>query len=150
MGVKSHHLGFVVRSIVFPFKTDLAILAGEKTIVGDGDAMGIATQIVQNLLQSSEGAFGVHSLIDIGDRFKIAGKHCRFGETRKMAEEAELAGLVRGFKAFEGQPAIQPRRRMDREEEVGATTNPAPIRSKTATWNDKVGMMMCQRLTPGV
>jgi hypothetical protein len=89
VGVKSHHLGFVVRSIVFPFKTDLAILAGEKTIVGDGDAMGIATQIVQNLLQSSEGAFGVHSLIDIGDRFKIAGKHCRFGETRKMAEEAE-------------------------------------------------------------
>jgi hypothetical protein len=106
VGVKSHHLGFVVRSIVFPVKTDLAILAGEKTIVGDGDATGIATQIVQNLVRSSEGAFGVHSPIHIGDRFKIAGKHCRFGETRKMAEEAELAGLERGLKAFEEPPAI--------------------------------------------
>jgi hypothetical protein len=35
-----------------------------------------------------------------------------------MAEEPELASLERGFKVFEEQPAIQPRKYMDREEDI--------------------------------
>ena len=36
-----------------------------------------------------------------------------------MAEEPELAGLERSFKAFEEQPAIEPRKHMDRLRPTG-------------------------------
>ena len=53
--IKRHHLGFVVGAIILPAESDTAILAGKEPAVGDGNAMGIAAQIFQDLLRPCEG-----------------------------------------------------------------------------------------------
>jgi hypothetical protein len=88
LGVKGHHLGLVVGAIVLPLKADLDILTGEKTAVGDSDAMGIAPQVIEDLLGPSKGAFGIHNPIDVSDGLEIASKRRRFDEARKAAEES--------------------------------------------------------------
>jgi hypothetical protein len=88
LGVKGHQLGLVVGAIVLPLEADLGILTGEKTAVGDSDAMGIAPQVIENLLGPSKGAFGIHNPIDVSDGLEIASKRRRFDEARKVAEES--------------------------------------------------------------
>ena len=49
VGVQRHRLGLVLGAIILPSKADAAILAIEKTAVGDGDAMRVATEIIEDL-----------------------------------------------------------------------------------------------------
>ena len=44
---------------VAPAKGDLVIDQGNESMVGDGDAMGIAAQILEHILGATEGWFGV-------------------------------------------------------------------------------------------
>ena len=46
----AHHLNLAVLAIVFPGEVDLTIGEAGQTRVGQGDAMGIAAEIGQNLL----------------------------------------------------------------------------------------------------
>jgi hypothetical protein len=46
-----HCLGFVAGAVVLLPETDMAVFAGEETTIGDGDAMGIAAEIVEHLRQ---------------------------------------------------------------------------------------------------
>jgi len=46
-------------SVVFPAERDLTVLEGEQAMVGDGDAMGVAGQVMQNLFGPAEGWLGV-------------------------------------------------------------------------------------------
>ncbi len=64
VGSKHHRLGLVLRAICLPAKSDLAILAGEKTTVGDRDAVGIAAEIGENLLWPAEWVLGVDDLLE--------------------------------------------------------------------------------------
>src|SRR5271165_2134250 len=49
VGVQRQRLGLVLGAIIVPPKADAAILAIEKTAVGDGDAMRVATEIIEDL-----------------------------------------------------------------------------------------------------
>ena len=44
---------------VAPAKGDMVIRQGDESVVGDGDAMCISRQIVQNMFRTSEGWLGV-------------------------------------------------------------------------------------------
>ena len=56
---KRHRLLLVVVAIVLPAETDLTVLDVEQAIVGDGDAVGIAADVVEHLLGSGERALGI-------------------------------------------------------------------------------------------
>lgn len=58
--VKGHDADAVVVSGIAPAKAYLAVFEGEEPSVGDGDAVGVASQILQHLLGPAEGWFGVH------------------------------------------------------------------------------------------
>ena len=45
--------------IVSPAEGDAIVLEGHEAMVGDGDAMGVAGQVVENLFGTTEGWFGV-------------------------------------------------------------------------------------------
>jgi hypothetical protein len=45
--------------IVLPAERNAIVLEGHKTMVGDGDAVGIAGQIVENVFCPAEGGLGV-------------------------------------------------------------------------------------------
>ena len=42
-------------SVVFPAECDVAVGHGQEPMIGDGDAVGVACQIVEHILRSAEG-----------------------------------------------------------------------------------------------
>src|SRR5437879_6252709 len=59
VGAKGHHLLLVVVAIILPAEADPALGKTDKAAVGDGNAMGIAGEIIEHLLRSAERALGV-------------------------------------------------------------------------------------------
>ena len=55
----SHYFLLAAMRIVFPAKRHSIILKGDESMVGDRDAMGIARQVVQNMLRTAERRLGV-------------------------------------------------------------------------------------------
>ena len=74
VSVERHHLGLVVGAIILPAEADATVLAGEEPAVGDRDAMGVASQIVEHLLRPAEGALGIDDPFDIGAAARDAGR----------------------------------------------------------------------------
>ena len=54
-----HDLLLAAVSIVSPAEGDAIVLEGHEPMVGDGDAMGVASQIVENMFGAAEGRLGV-------------------------------------------------------------------------------------------
>jgi len=54
-----HDLLLTAPCVVFPAKRDSIILESNEPVVGDGDAMCISRQIVENMFRTSERRFGV-------------------------------------------------------------------------------------------
>jgi hypothetical protein len=54
-----HNLLLTAVRIVFPAKRDSIVLKRNQSMVGDGDAVRIASEIVQNMLGTAEGWLGV-------------------------------------------------------------------------------------------
>jgi hypothetical protein len=46
-------------SVVLPMEGDVAVSNGNEPVIGDGDAMGIASQVVEHMPRSPEGAFRI-------------------------------------------------------------------------------------------
>jgi hypothetical protein len=85
---EAHYLHFVAMGVVPPTEADLAILASEEALVADGDPMGIAPEVGEDLLGSAEGALGV-------DHPVLRPELCEEGaEGRGLAERRGLPGEV--------------------------------------------------------
>ena len=61
VGRQGHDLGLVVMAIVFPAKGDLVVVDVDEAAVGNGDAVGVAPEIGQNLLWAAECEFALKS-----------------------------------------------------------------------------------------
>ena len=59
LGGDRHQPLLALVRIVFPAEGDLAVGKVHDPVVGDGDAMGVAGQIVEDMFGSSEGPLGV-------------------------------------------------------------------------------------------
>jgi len=59
IGGDRHDFLLATVRIVFPAKRDSIILERHQSMVGDGDAVRIAGEIVQNMFRTSEGWLGV-------------------------------------------------------------------------------------------
>jgi hypothetical protein len=58
-GVESHGSGAVVFFAVPPLEGHLCILKRQQAVVGNGDAVGIAAEVIEDLGGSPEGRFGI-------------------------------------------------------------------------------------------
>ena len=65
-----HELLFAAMGIILPAKSDLTIGEVYDPVIGDGDAMGVAGQIMKNVLRTTEGRFGVHDPVLAEERTK--------------------------------------------------------------------------------
>ena len=72
IGGQGQRLDLIVMTIILPPKTDLIVVDIEQAVVGDGDAVGIAAHVIQNLLRSSKRRFGVYHPISVPDEPDIA------------------------------------------------------------------------------
>ena len=78
-------------SVVLPAEGDLAVGNGDETVIGDGDAMGIAGQVVQHMLRPSEGAFRVDHPVLAKERPEESMKGFLSGQCLEAAGKHELA-----------------------------------------------------------
>lgn len=60
MGRNGHDFLLATMRIIFPAKRHSIILEGNQSMVGDGDTVRIAREIVQNMLGTAEGWLGVN------------------------------------------------------------------------------------------
>src|SRR5438270_7232278 len=142
----------VVVAIILPAEADPALGKTDQAAVGDGDAMGIAAEIIEHLLGSAERALGVDDPANGAQRPQPGSEGGGRGQARQIAKEPELAHIERRLQAGQEKPAVEMRQHLDRQKEARAAADPAgPVDRWPATGHDTVDMgMMMQVLSPGV
>ena len=118
VGRQAHDLDGAAVAIVLPGEGDMIVIAGSDAAVGDGDAMGVAAEIGENLRRSAERLLGVDDPIDAPHGGQMGGERDGIGQMREIAEEAEALGVEGGLQAFEEQATEQAGERLDGQKEV--------------------------------
>jgi len=141
-----------VVAIVLPGEPDIFVVAGLDAAVGDGDAMGVAAEIGENLRGSAERLLGVDDPIEATHGGQMRGERGGIGQIGEIAEESEALRVEGGLQAFEEQAAEQPGKRLDRQKEVAAPADPSgAIDGKSAAGDDAMDVRVVrQRLPPSV
>ncbi len=58
-GVESHGALAVTLGVILPTKGDLTVLERNEPLIGDSDAMGVSSEVLEHLLGTAEGRFRV-------------------------------------------------------------------------------------------
>jgi hypothetical protein len=66
--------------IVSPEEGDAIVLKGHQTMVGDGYAMGVAPQVVENMLGTAEGGLGVNDPVLLAELPEEVAEGVRWGK----------------------------------------------------------------------
>ncbi|ESY64380.1 hypothetical protein X743_31420 [Mesorhizobium sp. LNHC252B00] len=80
-------------AIVLPAEADLSLVQAHEAAVGDGDAMGVAAQIGEDLFGTAERGLGVDDPFDAFQSSQLGAESGRVGQAGEIAEEAKLAGV---------------------------------------------------------
>jgi hypothetical protein len=149
VGIEGHHLGAVAIAVVLPPEPYEAVLIGDEPAVGDGHAVGVASEIAQDLLRPAKRPFRVDDPIRLVGRSKTLLEGSRVFERCELALKLELPvgeslpDLVEEFASKD------PREDLDREEEVFGRGDPSlAVEGKTATGYDAVDVWMMEKVLP--
>ena len=66
-------------AVVAPAEADLPVVEGEESVVGDGDAVSVAAEVVEDLLGAGEGGLGVDDPLGLAEGPEVAGEGQRGG-----------------------------------------------------------------------
>ena len=89
----SHHLLPIVVGRVTPAKSNLAVRQCDQAMVGDGDAVGIAAEILQDILGSAKGWLGVDDPIFAEERTEPGREELRMGERCEFSGQVQLTAF---------------------------------------------------------
>ena len=93
---QSHDLRLIAARIVLVLETHAALFHRQQPSVRDGDPMGIAGQILESLLRSTEWRFGEDNPLDFLRAAAQSFKGGRIRQTGHLSVEAQLA-LLKGL-----------------------------------------------------
>jgi hypothetical protein len=115
-GIEGHELAarVTIGAIVFVLEADALAVEGDEPGIGDGDAVGVATEIGEHLRRAGEGALRKHDPADRPQVPEEAGERAAIGQGRGAAGEGEIARIVRPQEAGEILRAKDDRHRPDR------------------------------------
>ena len=150
--LQPHELGGAALAIIFPGEGDAIVIESFYAAVGDGDAMGVAAEVSEDLLWAAERPLGVDDPADASRGAHRSDEGGRIGQRRKVAEEAEGSSVEGALQSFEEQAAEEHGQRFDRQKKVRTPRDPPrSVGGETAAWHNAMDMrMMRQRLAPGV
>jgi hypothetical protein len=114
-------------SVVLPSEGDLAVVDGQETMIGDGDAVRVASQVVKYMRRSSEGAFGVDHPILTKERPEESMKGLLSGEWLETAGKREFALTEGALQAGDKLAAKDTTQYPHGQEEGVAWVNPALV-----------------------
>jgi len=137
---------------VSPAEGDLVVGQGDEAMVGDGDAVRVAAQVMENMLRTSERFFAVDDPVLAEELPEEARERLRLGEEPKVAVEAELAigeGALESCDELASEDAAE---HLDRKKEGITWADPARvIEGEPAGGNHAMNMrMMLQFLIPSM
>jgi hypothetical protein len=121
-------------------------------VVGDGDAVGIAAEILQDVLGSTEGWFGIDDPVFAEERTQPGSEELGMGERREFSGQVQLATLEGGSQSSDELATKHAPQYSDGKEEAWVRANPARvIAGKPAGGDDTVDMgMKLELLIPGM
>ncbi len=147
-----HHFLLIVVGGVAPAEGDLAVRQCDQAMVGDGDAVGIAAEILQDVIGSAEGWFGVDDPIFAEQRTQPGSEELGMGEGCEFSGKGQLTVLEGRLQAGDELATKHAPQYGDGKEEAWVGSNPAGvIAGESAGGNDTVDMgMKLEFLVPGV
>src|ERR1700680_575065 len=147
-----HDRGLACVRIVLPAEAHMTVLKRNQALVGDCYAMGITRQVLQDLLRSTKGWFGVNHPLALDNPFQPADEILLLRKRLQLAMEAQLGVIKRAAQVLRKLGAEEPTEHLHGQEKLPATSNPAgTVGSDAAAGNDAVEMrMVMQILSPGV
>jgi hypothetical protein len=89
--IQGHDLGAGMVRVVFPVEADVAVFHRSKAVIGDGDAMSVASQILEHASWATEGRLDVNDPFELGGCFTQGLERGRLGQIAKLAGEVKLA-----------------------------------------------------------
>jgi hypothetical protein len=142
---QSHGFLLVVVTVVLPLKTDLPVLDTDQAVVGNGHPVSVAPNVVENLVGSGKGFFGIDYPFGLPGRSEIIGKGHWIFKMLERGKELEFAGFKSSLQKLKEQTAEQATEYSNRQEEAGAARDPViAIRRKSATSDDTMQMRMME------
>src|SRR5215472_9486390 len=100
--------------VVSPTEGDLAFSHGQKAGVGNGDAVGIAGKVGEDLGGSSKRSLGIDDPVGLGSGAQESGKGGRGLERSELAGESELAFCESSLQASQELSPEHPTQYFDR------------------------------------
>ena len=142
----------MVVSGVAPPKGDLVVVECDQSMIRDGNAVGITTEVVEHILGTTEGWLGVDDPMFSKQWPEPRGEDLRLSEWRQIAGKVQLPLLKSRLELVDELSAKYTPEHVDGEKESRARPNPAGvIAGETTRWDDAVDMgMNLQLLIPGV
>jgi len=121
-------------------------------MVRDGDAMGIATQILQHMLGASDGWFGVNHPVFAEKGPQPGSEDLRLREWSEILRKTEMFVLKSGLETSHELTAKNTRQHRDGEKEASAEWNPAGVIARQPTvGNNTMDMgVKLELLIPGM
>src|ERR1700691_5894140 len=121
-------------------------------MVGDGDTMRVASEIVQHVLGAAERRLGIHNPILPIKLAHETGEVLLLMKRSALAEEAQLAAGKKPSQSSDKLPAKNATEHLDREKEVGTRSDPTGVVwSEATSRNHAVDVRMRgEGLSPGV
>ena len=105
-------------SRVPPAEDNLPLYKRDEAMVGNGDAMGIATQILQNICGAAEWWFCVNHPVFSEEQSQPGSESFRPGEGSEISMEAQLAALEGLLQASDELTAKNSRQHLKRKKEA--------------------------------
>ena len=151
--VEFHDAPLATMRVVLPAEVDILTVEGGDPVVGDGDAMCVASQVTKYVFGAAEGRLGIdHPLVpaQLGEQFR---EPLPVLKSRRLAAAVELVLVVEVFEPREeliAEDSAQDRYRQQ-EERVAGGDPTLMVGRQSAARNDTVDMWMERQVrSPGM
>src|SRR3984957_17021396 len=105
LGGKGHRLLAIVIPIILPPETNLAAVHGHQPVIGDGDTVCIAADIVENLSGSGKGPLRIDDPVDLPGRCQVTPERRWLMQVAMSREKVQLARDERLLQGVQEQPS---------------------------------------------
>jgi hypothetical protein len=98
---KGHDLDAVVVGVVLPAKRDAAVAVIDEAIIGQRDAVGVPTEVVEDLLGAGEGPVGIDDPVDGPELAEETAESVWTGEWSGATRKGQRVGIEGALEAGE-------------------------------------------------
>lgn len=124
LGRERHDFLLIVVAVVAPLELDLPVFDLQDPVIGNGDPMGVAADVVHHLLGAGERRLGVDDPFRMAHGIEMPAENLRISKGLAGREELEFAVIESFLQISQEQSTEQGGQHPYGQEETGAARNP--------------------------